>query len=297
MRGSWGLGGPYITALHSRIDYFFGPELELYQIRSPSQSFAFMGNRIDYFSSGSSNGLFALLRASSNPFAFMRIRIDYFFEPELGLYQIHTPSQSFAFMGNRIDYFSSGSSSGLFALLRASSNSFAFMRTCIDYYFGPELGLYQIRSPSHSFAFMENRIDYFSSGSSNGLFALLRASSNSFSFMLTHIDHFFFGPELERNRTRETSVAFFLSTTERRLTAERSNQIFLYARSRMGRHLRCRASAHSSSFGTSSRSSYERACWLEVVASVFLCLFGFAWFVLSYSKYRIASTRSTQNKQ
>ena len=152
-----------------------------------------MGNRIDYFSSGSSNGLFALLRASSNPFAFMRIRIDYFFEPELGLYQIHTPSQSFAFMGNRIDYFSSGSSSGLFALLRASSNSFAFMRTCIDYYFGPELGLYQIRSPSHSFAFMENRIDYFSSGSSNGLFALLRASSNSFSFMLTHIDHFFSG--------------------------------------------------------------------------------------------------------
>ena len=193
MRGSWSLGGPYITALHSRIGYFFGPELELYQIRSPSQSFAFMGNRIDYFSSGSSNGLFALLRASSNPFAFMRTRIDYFFEPELGLYQIHSHSQSFAFMGNRIDYFSSGSSNGLFALLRASSNPFAFMRTCIDYFFGPELGLYQIRSPSHSFAFMENRIDYFSSGSSNGLFALLRASSNSFAFMLTHIDHFFSG--------------------------------------------------------------------------------------------------------
>ena len=86
-----------------------------------------------------------------------------------------------------------------------------------------------------------------------------------------HTSIIFFGPELERNRTRETSVAFFLSTTERRLAADRSNQIFLCARLRMGRHLRCRASAHSSNFGTSSRSSYERACRLEVFASIFLC--------------------------
>ena len=124
-----------MTALHTRIDYFFGPELGLYQIRSPSHSFAFMGNRIDYFSSGSSNGLFALLCASGNPFAFMRTRIDYFFGPELGLYQTRSPSHLFAFMRNRIDYFSSGSSNYLFALLRASSNSFAFMRTHIDHFF------------------------------------------------------------------------------------------------------------------------------------------------------------------
>ena len=75
------------------------------------------------------------------------------------------------------------------------SNSLAFTFVCLHgkpyrLFFERELGLYQIRSPSHSFAFMGNRIDYFSSGSSNGLFALLRASSNTFAFMRTHINHF-----------------------------------------------------------------------------------------------------------
>ena len=99
-----------------------------------------------------------------------------------------------------------------------------------------------------------------------------------FAFMRT--TSFCFGPELERNRTWETSLAF-LSTTERRLTADRLNLIFLYARSRMRRYLRRRVSAHSSNFGTPSRSSYERACRLEVFASIFSTLFGLAWFVLS----------------
>ena len=99
-----------------------------------------------------------------------------------------------------------------------------------------------------------------------------------FAFMRT--TSFCFGPELERNRTWETSLAF-LSTTERRLTADRLNLIFLYARSRMRRYLHRRVSAHSSNFGTPSRSSYERACRLEVFASIFSTLFGLAWFVLS----------------
>ena len=52
---------------------------------------------------------------------------------------------------------------------------------------------------------------------------------------------FFFGPEPERNRINwdRSPVPSFLPTAERRLTADRSNQIFLYARSRMKRHLRC----------------------------------------------------------
>ena len=52
---------------------------------------------------------------------------------------------------------------------------------------------------------------------------------------------FFFGPEPERNRINwdRSPVPFFLSTAEHRLAADRSNQIFLYARSRMKRHLRC----------------------------------------------------------
>ena len=91
--------------------------------------------------------------------------------------------------------------------------------------------------------------------------------SPSFAFMGT-TSIIFFGPELERNRTWETSFAF-LSTAERRLTAERLNQIFLYARSRMRRHLRRQAPSHSSNFGTPLRSSYERVCWLEVFAFIF----------------------------
>ena len=35
-----------------------------------------------------------------------------------------------------------------------------------------------------------------------------------------------------------------------------------------------------------SRSSCERACWLEVFASIFFMLFGLAWFVLGLNKYR-----------
>ena len=79
----------------------------------------------------------------------------------------------------------------------------------------------------------------------------------------------FFGPEPERNRINwdRSPVPFFLSTAEHRLVADRSNQIVL--RSRMRRHLRCWASAHSSNFGTPSRSSYERAGWLEVFTSFF----------------------------
>ena len=52
---------------------------------------------------------------------------------------------------------------------------------------------------------------------------------------------FFFGPELKRNRINwdRSPVPVFLSTAEHRLAADRSNQIFLHARSRMKRHLRC----------------------------------------------------------
>ena len=50
----------------------------------------------------------------------------------------------------------------------------------------------------------------------------------------------YFGPEPERNRINwDRSPVPFLYTAEHRLTADRSNQIFLYARSRMRRHLRC----------------------------------------------------------
>ena len=102
--------------------------------------------------------------------------------------------------------------------------------------------------------------------------------SPSFAFMGT-TSIIFFGPELERNRTWETSFAF-LSTAERRLTAERLNQIFLYARSRMRRHLRRQAPSHSSNFGTPSRSSYKRVCWLEVFAFIFFNV----WSCMVYTK-------------
>ena len=98
-------------------------------------------------------------------------------------------------------------------------------------------GTISIRSPS--FAFMGTRTDYFLSGrSSNGI-----AHGRHLSFFLIH---------------RRASAYYRPFEPD-----------FLYARSCMRRHLRCRASAHSSNFGTPSRSSYERACWLEVFASVF----------------------------
>ena len=68
-------------------------------------------------------------------------------------------------------------------------------------FFGPELGLYQIRSPSpfarlhNSFAFTETRIDYF------------------------------FRPGARTEPHMGDIFRIFLSTAERRLTADRSNQI------------------------------------------------------------------------
>ena len=59
------------------------------------------------------------------------------------------------------------------------------------------------------------------------------------------------------------------------------------------RHFRCRASAHSSIFGTSSRSSYERACWLEIfVSNFFLVLHGsYQVKTVPYCTYMITFTK------
>ena len=105
--GSWGprrfVHLPPSTAC-GRI--FFGPELELYQIRSPSQFVRLHANthRL-FFRAGAgtmSNSLaFTFVRLHGKPYRL-------FFDRELN---------------------------GLFALLRVSSNSFAFMRTHIDHFF------------------------------------------------------------------------------------------------------------------------------------------------------------------
>ena len=122
----------------------------------------------------------------------------------------------------------------------------------INFFFGPELGLYQLRSPPQ-----RSILEHVS---------ICSPSSDPHRLL-------FFGPEPERNSTsgithgRKTvspsrnpcnSDHFLVATHNRCSPSSDPHRFFFYS-----------AGVHSSNFGTPSRSSCERACRLEVFASVF----------------------------
>ena len=256
----------HYPALYSRTDYFFsGRSWDYINIRSPHNaqflstyrsvrlhnSFTCMGNRIDYFSSGS----------SMEPQRFLS---------DLFAFTIRSPAWetiSIIFRAgarwNRTDFCSICSPSQ-FVHLHGKPHRLFFERELdgtapISVRVTATVGITHGRktvSPSR------NPCDSD---------PFLVATHNRCSPSWDPHRLLFFGPEPERNRINwdRYPVPFFSSTAAHRLAADRSNQIFLYATSRMKRHRRCRASAHLSNFGRPSHSIYERACWLEVFTSVF----------------------------
>ena len=143
------------------------------------------------------------------------------------------------------------------------------LHSCNDYFFSDRSWDYiNIRSPHNaqflstyrsvrlhnSFTCMGNRIDYFfereldrTAPSIDSLEHSLECDPDfSFSvftfFRASWEPHrlFFSGRSSNGSPSMGTDLLFdFLSTAEHRLVADRSNHIFLYARSRMRRHLRC----------------------------------------------------------
>ena len=99
---------------------------------------------------------------------------------------------------------------------------------------------------------------------------------------------FFFraGARTDPHQWGQISCSLFYLPPSIGLLLTARTRFFLYAQSRMKRHLRCRASAHSSNFGTPSCSSCERTCWLEVFTSVFLM---FVWFCMVCTELKMST--------
>ena len=240
-----GLTGPrravHYPALHSRIDYFFGPELGLYQnslasqpsilehvsICSPSQFVHLHGKPYRLFSEREPDG--------TAPISVRSVRLH----------------NSFTCMGNRIDYFSSGSSMEprqfLFNLFALTIRSPAWETVPIIFRVGARWNrtdFCSICSPSKFVhlhgklyrLFFERELDgtapisvrvIATIGITHGRKPVSpsRNPCDSSPFLVansqssTSVAKLFifmgptpiivFGPELKRNRSRKTSVAFF----------------------------------------------------------------------------------------
>ena len=261
----------HYPALHSCIDYFFGPELGLYQ-----NSLALRRSILKHVSICSPSQFVHLHR---KPYRL-------FFERELdGTAPIYVRSvrlhNSFTRMGNHIDYFSSGSSMEphrfMFDLFAFTICSPAWETVSIVFRAGARWNrtdLYSVFSRSQFvhlhgkpyLIFFERELDgtapnlvrviatigithgrknvspsrnpcdsvFFWSQTHNRAPALLNCSPSWDPHRV-----FLSGRSLNGIAQGKHLSPSFLSTVEHRLAADRSNQIFLYARSRIRRHLRC----------------------------------------------------------
>ena len=94
---------------------------------------------------------------------------------------------------------------------------------------------------------------------------------------------FFFGPKLERNRTWETSLDFFLYLPPSIGSLLTVRSRFFFAAER--RRTRAIFERHH------ARAASEFIGWKSSLP-FFSMLFGFTWFILGYNKYRIAVPRT-----